>query len=480
MSRKCLASGLLCTLMLASCSLAPTYKKPETSVPAKYKEAAGMWKKAVPSDRLPRGDWWTLYDDALLDDLVSKLDSANADLAAAVAHFDKATAYAVEANSYLYPTVNAGAHVTRNKQSVNRAMRSPTSKAANVYGDNAVGLVADYEVDLWGRVHNLAAAGEAGAQAAALDLESIRLSLRAELADSYLALRSLDAQTQLLKNQVLSYDKALTLTQNRFEGGIDSALDVSLAKSQLDTANAKLADVTASRALFEHAIATLVGVPATSFSIKPAVLDMRLPEIPVGVPSSLLQRRPDIAAAERRMAEANYKIGIAKAAFYPTIDLTAGGGYESMFQPALMTYPNLVWSVGPTAFLTIFDAGRREAVVREAQASFDLAGAQYRATVLLAFQEVEDNLSQLNELAKESVALRAAVSDTGRTLDLAMNRYKEGAVNYLEVVTAQTAAQQAQLDELNLRKRRLQASVNLIRSLGGGWSADQMKGLTSK
>lgn len=463
-------SIVLVSAAIAGCSFAPTYKKPEMPVPKAYKEAAGIWKEAKPSDRLPRGKWWAIYHDPTLDKLMDQLSAANADLAVAVAHFDEAMAYSTEANSYLYPTVDAGAHVTRNKQSVYRATRSPTSRGPIVYGDNAVGLMADYEVDLWGRVRNLAAAGEAGAQAAAEDLESVKLSLTAELADDYLSLRTLDAQSNLLSGEVAAYSKALTMTRNRFEGGIDSALDVSRAKAQLDSAQARLADITAQRALFEHAIATLVGVPASSFKLNPEIIDLTLPAVPVGVPATLLQRRPDIAAAERRLFAANARIGMAKAAFFPKIDLFASGGYEGMYQPGLLAYPNLVWSVGPSALLTIFDAGRREARVREAQAVFDAEGAKYRATVLKAFQEVEDNLALLNDLARESISLKAAVADTKHTLDLAMNRYREGAVSYLEVTVAQTAAQQAQLDELNLRKRRLQASVGLIRALGGGWS----------
>lgn len=465
---------LICASMVAGCSMAPTYKAPVMPVPAAYKGATGIWKEATPSDRLSRGAWWKIYADPTLDGLVVRLDTANADLAAAVAHFDQATAYATQARSYLFPTVSAGTYVTRNRQSQHRAHRS-SGYQPNVYGDNALGLMATYEVDLWGRVRNLAAAGEAGAQAAALDLESIRLSLRAELADDYLALRALDAESHLLSGEVAAYSRALTLTRNRFEGGIDSALDVSRAKAQLDTARARYSDIAASRALYEHAIATLVGVPASSFAIEPVVMDMRLPVIPLGVPATLLQRRPDIAAAERRLFEANARIGVARAAFYPTVMLGAAGGYESTFQAALLSAPNLMWSIGPSALLTLFDAGRREAMVEEAQAAYKVAGAQYRSTVLHAFQEVEDNLSLLNELSKESGNLKAAVVDTKRTLELAMNRYREGAVSYLEVVTAQTAAQQAQLDELNLRKRRLQASVNLIRALGGGWDTSSPK-----
>jgi NodT family efflux transporter outer membrane factor (OMF) lipoprotein len=469
MIRGRLAPALIVLFVLNGCSLAPTYKKPETPVPAQYKEAVGIWKLAKPSDRLSRGKWWAIYHDPTLDKLMDQLSLANADLAAAVAHFDQATAYANEARSYLFPTIQAGTYATTNRQSIHRAHRS-IGFQPSVYGDYSAGLMADYEVDFWGRIHNLVAAGEAGAAAAAADLESVKLSLTAELADDYLSLRTLDAQSSLLSAEISAYSKALTLTRNRFEGGIDSALDVSRAKAQLDTAKAKLSDILAERALYEHAIATLIGVPATSFTLKPETLALSLPTIPIGVPATLLQRRPDIAAAERRLFAANARIGIAKAAFFPTVNLVAAGGFESTYASSWLSAPDLFWSIGPNALLTIFDAGRREAVVREAQAAYNVAGAEYRATVLQAFQQVEDNLALLNDLAVESVALKAAVADTKHTLDLAMNRYREGAVNYLEVVIAQTAAQQAQLDELNLRKRRLQASVGLIRALGGGWS----------
>ena len=456
--------------VLAGCSLAPTYKKPEIPVPKAYKEAAGIWREAKPSDTLPRGAWWKIYHDATLDGLMGQLAVANADLAAAAAHFDEATAYASEARSYLFPTLKAGTYATSNRQSLHRAHRS-AGYQPSVYGDYSAGLLADYEVDLWGRVHNLVDAGEAGAAAAAADLESVRLSLTAELADDYLSLRALDAQSNLLSGEVSAYAKALTMTRNRFEGGIDSALDVSRAKAQLDSAQARLADTAAERALYEHAIATLVGVPASSFKLKPELIDLKLPAVPVGVPATLLQRRPDIAAAERRLFAANARIGIAKAAFFPTVNLAAAGGFESTYESAWLSAPELFWSVGPNALLTIFDAGRREAVEREAKAAYNVAGAQYRSTVLHAFQQVEDNLALLNDLARESISLKAAVTDTKHTLDLAMNRYREGAVSYLEVTVAQTAAQQAQLDELNLRKRRLQASVGLIRALGGGWGS---------
>ena len=468
-----LAAAVVSGALLVGCSEAPVYKTPEIPTPANYKESSTMWQPVQPADQLPRGDWWKGYQDTTLDDLVVRLDQANADLAIAVGHFDQATGYAAQARADLFPTLSAGAYSTRNRQSQNRALRS-SSLPYNVYGDQALGLMANYEVDFWGRVRNAVKAGEAGAQAAAADLESIHLSLRAELASSYLALRMLDGQSKLLQDEMQAYDKALELTQNRFHGGISSELDVSRAKVELDTAKAKLSDISASRALYEHAIATLVGESASGFSIAPAVVDIQLPAIPVSLPTTLLQRRPDISAAERRMVAANARIGVAKSAFFPTVDLNAAAGYESMNQAAWLTAPSIFWAIGPSALLTIFDAGRREAVVAQAEASFNIAGAEYRSTVLRAFQDVEDNLALLNHLTEESVSINAAVTDTQRTLDIAMNRYVEGVASYLEVVTAQAVAEQVRLDELDLRRRRLQASVHLIRALGGGWDSAQM------
>lgn len=464
-----LTSLMLCVLTFVGCSEAPVYKKPEIPVSASYKGDTAVWQPAHPADNLPRGDWWKVYQDSTLDNMIARLDAANADLAVAMAHFDQATAYSAQAHAGYFPTLSAGAFSTRNQQSQNRALRSSTQPT--VYGDNSLGLMSSYEVDLWGRVRNEVQAGEAGAQAAAADLESIHLSLRAELVNDYLALRMLDAQSKLMSGEIEAYTKALVLTQNRFQGGIDSALDVSRAKVQLDTAKAKISDIAASRALYEHAIATLVGESASAFSIVPAVVDIRLPAIPIGVPATLLQRRPDISAAERRLAAANARIGVAKAAYFPSVNLAAAAGYESTYQSEWLSAPNLFWSIGPSALLSIFDAGRREAVVAQAEAGYKAAGGQYRSTVLHAFQEVEDNLSLLKELSEESVALNDAIADTQHALDIAMNRYREGIASYLEVVTAQAVAQQVQLDELNLRRRKLQASVNLIRTLGGGWES---------
>jgi NodT family efflux transporter outer membrane factor (OMF) lipoprotein len=472
--------SLLYVSFLVGCSEAPVYKAPDIPAPGNYKESTSIWQPAQPADQLSRGEWWKAYQDSTLNGLIARLDESNADLAIAVAHYDEATAYAAQADASLFPTVSAGTYVTRNNQSTTRALRTRNSQLsqANVYGDQAIGLVANYEVDLWGRVRNLVKVGEAAEQAAAADVESIHLSLRAELANNYLALRILDAQSIQLSDGIKAYSTALELTQNRFKGGIVSELDVSRAKVQLETTQAILSETLANRALYEHAIAVLVGESASSFSISPAAVNIQIPNIPVSVPATLLQRRPDIASAERQLAASNAQIGVAKAAFFPTINLAAAAGYESSQQAAWLTAPSLFWMIGPNALLTIFDANRRKAVVAQAEASFRANGANYRSTVLRAFQEVEDNLSQLNHLTAESVSMNEAVKDTQRTVDIAMNRYREGVASYLDVVTAQAVAEKVQLDELNLRRKRLQASVNLTRALGGGF--DSTANLESK
>ncbi len=458
---------LVMLVLLAGCSEAPVYKMPDIQTPQNYKENSTLWRPAQPADQLSRGDWWKTYQDVTLNNLIEKLDAADADLAVAVAHYDQATAYTAQAQAGFFPTLSAGSFVSRNKQSQTRALRSATQP--NVYGDQSLGLISNYEIDVWGRVRNSVKGGEAAQQAAAADLESVHLSLRAELVNNYFALRILDAQAKQLTDAISAYATALELTRNRFQGGISSELDVSRAKVQLETTQAKLSDTIATRALYEHAIATLVGESASGFTLAPEVVNLQVPNIPVSVPATLLQRRPDIASAERHMAESNAQIGVAKAAFFPSVNLAAVGGYESAKQNGWLNAPNLFWSIGPNLLMTIFDGGRRDAIVAQAEASFRVSGAKYRSTVLHAFQEVEDNLSLLNHLTEESVSMNDAISDTQRTLDIAMNRYREGVASYLEVVTAQAVAEQVQLDELNLRKRRLQASVNLVRALGGGW-----------
>ncbi len=429
-----LTLALLSLPLFAGCSLAPPYKVPEVQMPTAYKEA-GIWQPAHPSDNLDRGDWWKEYNDPTIDNLIKQVDAANPTLAASVAHFDQASAFEQQVAASLYPTVSIGGAATANAQFYNHphldGIRGGPIGPQH-FSEEYANVGASYELDLWGRIHNEVIAGTAGAQAAAADVESVKLSLHAMLINNYIALRNYDAESQLLSDVVDAYTKALALTENRFQGGADSALDVSRAKAQLDSAKGEVSDIAASRALYEHAIASLVGVPASSFNIAPEVTKIALPIVPVGIPAALLQRRPDIAAAERRVYQANAKVGVAKTAFYPTIMLDGGDTLDTVASAAYVLSPTNIWMIGPTAFLTIFDAGRRAAVVRQAQAVYNIAGANYRSTVLSAFQEVEDNLSLLNELAKESIQIKAAIKDSNKTLTIAMNRYREGMTTYLK------------------------------------------------
>jgi len=456
-------------LSLAACNMAPDSPPPLITVPAEYKEA-GPWQEAHPGDTLPRGPWWHSFGDPTLDHLESELGAASPSLGAAVARYDEARADAAEAESGLYPQLNIGGDLSANRQSAGRPLRVG---GPNEYGANQLDAEAGYEIDLWGKLRNEAAAGRDLAQAGAADLAGMRLSLEAELATDYLTLRGLDADAQLLDGTVAAYQKALDLTQSRLQGAIASGMDVSRAETQLDTARAQVSDIAGRRALIEHAIATLVGEPAPSFSISPGTQAMNLPEVPNGLPSILLQRRPDIAAAERRIAAANAEIGVAKAAYYPSVSLAAEGGFQSTgFN--LLSLPFSFWSLGPSVSLPVLNGGRLDAEESNAYAKFREMSESYRSTVLGAFQEVEDNLALLHWLGRQSVDEGAGVGAAQRTLDIAMNLYREGADSYLEVVTAQTALLQLQQTSIDLRSRRLEADVGLIRALGGGWDVTSL------
>jgi outer membrane protein, multidrug efflux system len=453
-------------LALAGCSLAPPYSPPQVTVPSAYKET-GPWTPASPADAAPRGRWWAVYGDETLNGLEERIETGNPNLALALARYDEARANLAIARASLVPEVDVGGSALANKQSNNRPLRAG---GASYFQDDTVGATISYEFDLWGRVRNMVAAGKADAQASAADVASVRLSLEAQLADAYMNLRGLDAQSALLDQTTDAYGRALKLTEVLHSGGAVAGLDVGRAQTQLEATQALRTEIGAQRALYEHAIAALVGEPASVFSIAPNPKLFPTPRTPVSAPSLLLQRRPDIAAAERRTAAANAQIGVARAALYPSLTLGLAGGFQNTGGANLLSAGNSWWALGPSLAMALFDGGRRKAVVRESRDQFDEASATYRATVLTAFQQVEDNLALSNRLADEASQQMAAVAAAERTEGLALVQYRMGAVTYLDVVVAQTADLQAQETELSIETRRLLASVDLVRALGGGWN----------
>jgi len=456
-------------LLLSACSFAPPLKTPQTSAADAYKET-GSWTQAQPADRLPRDRWWALYGNSELDDLQQRLIGGNPTLAAAVADYAQARALSDQARAGLFPTLGLNASVDRARESVNAPLRGPTTPI--YYDTNTLGGSISYELDLWGQIRNQVAAGEDNAAAAAADLENARLSLIAQLVEDYMQLRSLDHAGKILVDTVTAYARALTLTEQRHGAGIAAGLDVSQAQTQLAAARSQLAQTLAQRALMEHAIAALLGVSASTFTIEPAIVDIHEPRIPTGIPGTLLQRRPDIAAAQRRMMAANANIGVARAAYFPSLTLGGQGGVESTRFSNWLTAPSTFWAIGPNALLSVFDGGLRRAQVAQARAEFDASAANYRGTVVTAFQQVEDSLATLNYYYDAAVQEKAAVDAAQRTLDLSMALYVQGAVDYLTVVTSQTALLQTQLQALDLDTLQLRASVDLIRALGGGWQQD--------
>lgn len=463
LSRACL---LAVALAAAGCSFAPKLELPEVPVADAYKEPA-PWTQAAPADALPRDGWWQPYGDEELNRLQTQLIQNSPDLQAALARYQQAKAFADQLRSGLFPSLGLRGDGVRARQSETSPPAGQSSP--RYYNSYGAGIEATYEVDLWGRVRNDVSAGRLEANAAAADLESARLSLQAQLADYYIALYGLDREAALLADTVAAYDRALALTEERHQAGIVSGLDVARAQTQLDTARSQSAQNRAQRATLEHAIAVLVGESPSQFTLQPRAVPLQLPQIPRDVPTNLLQRRPDIAAAQRRTAAANASVGVARAAYFPSITLNGVYGFESNRSSDWLTAPNAAWSVGPTILLELFDAGRRRARVEQARAVLDEAGANYRGVVLGAFQEVEDSLALLHHYGNAAESERSAVTSAQRSLDFAMNRYREGAVSYLEVVQSQTIALDTQRNALDLETRQLRASVALIRALGGGW-----------
>lgn len=460
-------------MALAACSFAPAYKVPETTAPPPAYKEIGDWKPAQPIDAQPRGAWWTQFGDATLDALEARVTDSNQDLKGAIARLQEARAEARVARADLFPTVTVGPTLTRQRVSVNGPLYKPGAEPTG----NDFLLEADlsYEIDVWGRVRNAVSAAKASAQASAADLVTLDLSTHAELATDYFSLRGADRQQLLLDRTVEDYTKALQLEQNLYNGGAAALSDLVQAQAQLETARTQAADVRLQRAQLEHAIAVLVGEPASSFHLDPTPLplDQAPPVVDTGLPSTLLERRPDVAAAERRVAAANAQIGVARAAYFPVFSLSASAGYDSTHAHNWIEAPSNIWSLGPSAMLTLFDAGRHAAQSAEAHAAYDESVANYRGTVLGAWRDVEDNIAALRQLEQESTSQSAAVTATRKAQEQAVYRYKGGIVTYLEVVTTENAALQAELSAANIQARRFNASVLLIKALGGGWRTPQ-------
>ncbi|WP_126226883.1 efflux transporter outer membrane subunit [Burkholderia ambifaria] len=470
------AVAVATAVLLAGCAVGPDYHRPDTSIPAAFKEAPAGWKVAQPADRADRGPWWSVYDDPQLDALIGKLNASNQTIAQSAAAYRQARALVAEARAAYFPTVGLTASGSRS-----RSGRTSTSSGASGFGSSSsisnsysVGLDASWEPDLWGKVSRSVSAQRAGEAAAAADLANARLSQQALLAQTYFQLRTSDALQKLLDDTVKSYGDSLKLTQNQYAQGVAARADVIQAQTQLQSAQAAAIDNGVARAQYEHAIATLIGEPASTFSLPPNPLTAQPPITPVDVPSALLERRPDIAAAERRAASANEQIGVAIAAFFPTLTLSATGGFQSSVWSQLFTLPARFWTVGPQLAATLFDAGLRAAQTDAARATYDQDVAAYRLAVLTAFQDVEDNLASQRILAQEVDVQRQAVDSAEQALAIVTNQYKAGTVAYLNVLSAQTTAFTAQQKLATIAGQRMVSSVGLVKALGGGWDASDM------
>ncbi len=474
---------LACLLSASGCMVGPNYKRPPAPVPVAYKEPptadfkeANGWKPASPSDELIKGKWWEIYNDPVLNALEEQVAITNQNVLALEAQYREARAATQVARAALYPTIGTAPSVNES-----RAGGSTTANGAAVVSSLRTSYVfplsASWAPDLWGSVRRSVTAASAQAQATAAQLENARLLYQSELAQDYFQLHGLDSEYDLFSRTLQSYQEFLTLTRNRFAGGVASDLDVAQAESQVYTTQAAMQDLGILRAQYEHAIAVLTGKPPAELTLQNLVLKNPPPAVPINVPSVLLERRPDIAAAERQMAAANEQIGIAKAAYYPTLSLSASLGLENNTFLKWLTWPSRFFSVGPTVSETIFDAGRRRAVQIETQSAFDITVANYRQTVLTAFQQVEDNLAALRIMEEESATVARSVESSERALTVSTAQYKAGTTSYLTVITAQATALGAERTAVSLLTRRLVSNVALIQSLGGGWDASELPGM---
>jgi NodT family efflux transporter outer membrane factor (OMF) lipoprotein len=466
---------MLATLLLTGCkTVGPNYKAPPVPAPPSFTDDGhnGDWAAAAPADAADRGAWWAIYQDPDLNTLEQHCASANQSIVAALHAYEQAHDLVRETHASLYPTVSIGGSATRNAISANKPMTSASS--AHDYWDFLIPLNITWEPDLWGAVRRQIESASASAQASAADLANTRLSLQGLLAVTYFQLRGLDLQAQLLRATIDAYTQTLQLTQVRLKGGLSTESDVAEAQAQLEEARAQLIDLGVQRAQYEHAIAVLIGEPATAFHIPEQPLAGDPPTVPTGVPSELLQRRPDIAAAERRVAAANALIGVAKAAYYPNITLGAEGGMESALVSRIFSSGSAEWNAGPSASELLYDAGRRRAQVDYTIAQREQATALYREQVLSAFRDVEDQISALRVLEQEAAAQQRAVDAARRSTELSTLRYKRGLATYLEVLTNQTIQLNDERAAAALVARRIVASAQLQLALGGGWSTTQL------
>ena len=463
-----LLSLSLCMVMLSACAIGPDYERPQAADPVQYKAAEG-WSQANPSDALIRGAWWELYGDRQLNGLVEKLNSANQTVAQSEAQYRQAQALVRSARGAFFPTVDLSLGKNRSSQGTGSSNSSLTSSSSGIRDTYTAEAGVSWEADVWGKLRRGLEADTANAQASFADLAAMRLSQQSELVQNYLQLRVIDEQKRLLEATVEAYQRSLKMTENQYRAGVSGKDAVAQAQTQLKSTEADLVDLIWQRAQFENAIAVLIGLPPAEFGLAETRDIPQLPQVPLNLPSQLLERRPDIASAERSVIAANANIGVAKAAYYPDFTLNLNGGYSSSTSKDLFSVPNRFWSVGPQLAMTLFDGGQRSAEVDRSEAAYDETVAKYRQTVLDGLREVENYLVQLKVLQDEAVVRQQALDAARESLRLTQNQYKAGLIAYLDVVVTQASALNNERSALDLQQSRLIASVQLIAALGGGW-----------